>query len=206
MPGIFVSGGIYGDLKKHLNIDINDDDDLLLEYEAAAVELAEHFMNREIIQRDDAQALSTTAAGVPAAVKQYIRCQVGDFYKQREITATGQFATFYKGELNMLNAGILSEKIQFYYFSSTQNAAGESIENYTAGPVVRANVRQVSIRKLLESGRDIAAQAMTVKIRLNSDICVGDRILWREQFYNVLNITTDREERSEILAVELVQD
>ena len=81
------------DLKKHLNIDINDDDDLLLEYEAAAVELAEHFMNREIIQRDDAQALSTT---VPAAVKQYIRCQVGDFYKQREITATGQFATFYK--------------------------------------------------------------------------------------------------------------
>ena len=89
----------------------------------------------------------------------------------------------------MLNAGILSEKIQFYYFSSTQNAAGESIENYTAGPVVRANVRQVSIRK-----------------RLNSDICVGDRIEWRGNFYNVLNITTDREERSEILAVELVQD
>ena len=84
------------DLKKHLNIDIDDDDDLLLEYEAAAVELAEHFMCREIIQRDDAQALSTTAAGVPAAVKQYIRCQVGDFYKQREITATGSFATFYK--------------------------------------------------------------------------------------------------------------
>ena len=56
------------DLKKHLNIDINDDDDLLLEYEAAAVELAEHFMNREIIQREDPQALSTTAEGVPAAV------------------------------------------------------------------------------------------------------------------------------------------
>ena len=92
----------------------------------------------------------------------------------------------------MLGAGILSEKIQFYYFSSTQNAAGESIENYTAGPVVRANVRQVSIRK--------------VKIRLNSDICVGDRIEWRGNFYNVLNITTDRDERSEILAVELVQD
>ena len=84
------------DLKKHLNIDINDDDDLILEYEAAAVELAEHFMCREIIQREDPQALSTTAAGVPAAVKQYIRCQVGDFYKQREITATGQFATFYR--------------------------------------------------------------------------------------------------------------
>ena len=84
------------DLKKHLNIDINDDDDLLLEYEAAAVELAEHFMNREIIQRDDPQALCTSAADVPAAVKQYIRCQVGDFYKQREITAVGQFSTFYK--------------------------------------------------------------------------------------------------------------
>ena len=91
------------DLKKHLNIDIDDDDTLLAEYEEAAVNLAEHFMNREIIQRDDAQALSTMAAGVPAAVKQYIRCQVGDFYKQRgdfykqrEITATGQFATFYK--------------------------------------------------------------------------------------------------------------
>ena len=84
------------DLKKHLNIDINDDDDLLLEYEAAAVEMAEHFMNREIIKRDDQQALAASAADVPAAVKQYIRCQVGDFYKQREITATGQFATFYK--------------------------------------------------------------------------------------------------------------
>lgn len=103
MPGFFVSSGVnmdlpveISDLKKHLNIDINDDDDLLLEYEAAAVEMAEHFMNREIIQRDDAQALSTTPAGVPAGVKQYIRCQVGDFYKQREITAVGQFATFYK--------------------------------------------------------------------------------------------------------------
>ena len=84
------------DLKKHLNIDINDDDDLLLEYEAAAVELAEHFMCREIIQREDPQALSVTAELVPAAVKQYIRCQVGDFYKQREITAVGQFATFYR--------------------------------------------------------------------------------------------------------------
>lgn len=84
------------DLKKHLNIDINDDDDLLLEYEAAAVELAEHFMCREIIQRKDPQALAASADDVPAAVKQYIRCQVGDFYKQREITATGQFATFYK--------------------------------------------------------------------------------------------------------------
>lgn len=84
------------DLKKHLNIDINDDDDLLLEYEAAAVEMAEHFMNREIIQREDPQALAASADDVPAGVKQYIRCQVGDFYKQREITATGQFATFYK--------------------------------------------------------------------------------------------------------------
>ena len=84
------------DLKKHLNIDIDDDDDLLLEYEAAAVEMAEHFMNREIIKRDDQQALAASAADVPAAVKQYIRCQVGDFYKQREITATGQFSTFYR--------------------------------------------------------------------------------------------------------------
>ena len=69
-----------------------------------------------------------------------------------------------------------------------------------------SSIISAAIRKLLESGRDIAAQAMTVKIRLNSDICVGDRILWRGQFYNVLNITQDREERSEILAVELVQD
>ena len=106
----------------------------------------------------------------------------------------------------MLGAGILSEKITFYYLSTEQNAAGEALEKYSEGPVVHANVRQISIRKLLESGRDIAAQAMTVKIRLNSDICVGDRILWRGQFYNVLNITQDRDERSEILAVELVQD
>ena len=84
------------DLKKHLNIDTDDDNQLLEEYEAAAVEMAEHFMNREIIKRDDQQALAASAADVPAAVKQYIRCQVGDFYKQREITATGSFATFYK--------------------------------------------------------------------------------------------------------------
>ena len=84
------------DLKKHLNIDIDDDDTLLAEYEEAAVNLAEHFMCREIIQRKDPQALAASADDVPAAVKQYIRCQVGDFYKQREITATGSFATFYK--------------------------------------------------------------------------------------------------------------
>ena len=58
------------DLKKHLNIDINDDDDLLLEYEAAAVEMAEHIKCREIIQRKDPQALAASAYDVPAAVKQ----------------------------------------------------------------------------------------------------------------------------------------
>lgn len=104
MPGFFVSSGAnmadlpvdISDLKKHLNIDTADDDALLEEYEAAAVELAEHFMNREILKRNDQQALAESARAVPAAVKQYIRCQVGDFYKQREITAVGQFATFYR--------------------------------------------------------------------------------------------------------------
>lgn len=106
----------------------------------------------------------------------------------------------------MLSAGILNELITIWQYSSEQNAAGEAIDVYTPGPAIHANVRQVSIRKLLESGRDIAAQAMTVKIRLGADVGVGDRIEWRDNFYNVLNITVDRDERSMILAVELVQD
>lgn len=82
------------DLKKHLNIDINDDDDLLLEYEAAAVELAEHFMCREIIQRKDPQALSTTAAGFRRRLSSISGVRSGIFTNSAKLQQLGSLQRF----------------------------------------------------------------------------------------------------------------
>lgn len=74
------------ELKTHLHIDDDFEDSLLSQYLLTATGDAEHTMQREVIKRNDDQALAESADDVPPAVKQYVMVLAGDFFTHREMS------------------------------------------------------------------------------------------------------------------------
>lgn len=66
-------------------------------------------MMREIIYRKDEKALAKSADDVPANVKQYIFCAVGDLYAYRELSTTTALTTHYK---HLLDPYILYDRAE----------------------------------------------------------------------------------------------
>lgn len=72
--------------KAHLRVDYDFEDTLIESYISASTQMAEHILQREIVQRQDPCALCKDAADAPLIVKQFVLCQVGDFFANRELT------------------------------------------------------------------------------------------------------------------------
>lgn len=72
------------EVKAHLRLDIDEEDELLNSYILAATQDAEHRMCREIIYRRDPFCLCHDINDVPPIVKQYILITVADMYTNRE--------------------------------------------------------------------------------------------------------------------------
>lgn len=82
--------------KAHLRIDDDYEDALLSSYIISATAIAEQIMCREVIYRKDSYALATSAEAVPQLVRQFVLCQVGDYYVHRELTDKTGYSTFFK--------------------------------------------------------------------------------------------------------------
>lgn len=76
--------------KDHCRVDHDLEDALLEGMIAAATQRAEHIMGREIIHRDDVNALCESIDAVPAAVRCWILCEVADLYGKRETSESGK--------------------------------------------------------------------------------------------------------------------
>lgn len=83
------------EVKAHLRIDYDGEDDLLNQYILTATQDAEHRMTREIVKRNDPYALCESADNCPPTVKQYVLAFVGDMYSHRELTDLSNYKTFY---------------------------------------------------------------------------------------------------------------
>lgn len=84
------------DVKAHLRIDDDSEDHLLEAYILVASEQAEHIMQREIIYRNDENALAKTLEEVPQTVRSFCLCYVGDLYNHREMSDVQNLTTFWK--------------------------------------------------------------------------------------------------------------
>lgn len=84
------------EVKAHLRIDDDFEDGLLSSYIISATAIAEQIMCREVIYRKDSRALAKSAQEVPQLVKQFVLCQVGDYYAHRELTDKTGYSTFFK--------------------------------------------------------------------------------------------------------------
>ena len=76
-------------LKQHLRVDHNLEDDLIAAYGLAATQQAEHILGREIVCREDENALAETEQTVPLAVKTWICLAVADLYEKRAVSDSG---------------------------------------------------------------------------------------------------------------------
>lgn len=88
-PSTCVAAAALDDVKLHMRVDNDDEDALISAYILAASQLAEHIMGREIIKRDDDNALCSDISSVPAAVKAWIYLYCSDLYENRAITEGG---------------------------------------------------------------------------------------------------------------------
>lgn len=82
--------------KTHLRVDHDHEDGLIGDLILAAAERCEHILGREIIGTSST-ALASSAEGVPAAVRQWILCEVTDLYERRGTSdgGSGQFRRYY---------------------------------------------------------------------------------------------------------------
>lgn len=84
------------EIKAHLRIDDDFEDQLLEHYILVATQQAEHIMQREVIFRNDKNALAKTVEEVPPTVKSFIFCYVGDLYSHRELSDESGLVVFWK--------------------------------------------------------------------------------------------------------------
>lgn len=76
------------EVKAHLRVDYDFEDDLIKSYIDAATQMAEHILQREIVQRQDPCALCKEVKDAPQLVKHFVLCQIGDFFANRELSTS----------------------------------------------------------------------------------------------------------------------
>lgn len=91
------------DVKAHLRIDGTEEDALISQYIMAAQEAAETITHRPLYSETDPDAITDDPAKLPAAVKQFILLQVGDYYRNRENRGEKQFSVYFA---NLLDAWV----------------------------------------------------------------------------------------------------
>lgn len=79
------------EVKAHLHIEYDDEDNLLESYIAVATEQAEHHCQREIVFRTDEHAICKNIEDVPYSIKQFVLLVVGDLYARRELSSDKAF-------------------------------------------------------------------------------------------------------------------
>ncbi len=84
------------EIKAHLRISHDSEDSLIMQYAMSATLDAEHRLMREIIFREDEQALAQNIDDVPACIKQYILCVVGDLYAHRELSTNSTLSVHFE--------------------------------------------------------------------------------------------------------------
>lgn len=88
--------------KAHLRVDYDFEDDLIKGYIATSTQMAEHILQREIVQRQDPCALCKEVKDAPQLVKHFVLCQVGDFFANRELSTSQVVNTRYSHLLDNL--------------------------------------------------------------------------------------------------------
>lgn len=83
------------EIKSHLRIDGDEDNDLLSQYLLACIDDIELRTHRPLISATDPDAICTSEENVPSIIKQYILVSIGDMYRNRENGQEKSLSTYF---------------------------------------------------------------------------------------------------------------
>lgn len=103
----------------------------------------------------------------------------------------------------MIAAGLLDTRISVYKHTNIQSSIGEVNLTWQKYGTYWSNIRKISARKLIESGRELNENIITAMLRYREDINISDRISYNNSFYNISNIDYNKKEGYIILTCEI---
>lgn len=105
-----------------------------------------------------------------------------------------------------MQSGILNEIIVVEALTTEKDEYGAERTLYIFKTKTRANVKRNGGGKALESEKIVFTSNVTFKIRIYHKIENTDRIVWKGQYYQILDVDENRQEQSKTITASLICD
>lgn len=105
-----------------------------------------------------------------------------------------------------MNAGRLKERISIWRNQGEKNDYGEKVGGWNMVSSVRAEATQQNARKAMASGEVIYPYMVIFLVRAYTDVKEGDRVLWKDKWYDVISCTERDIDRSITISATLHND
>ena len=105
-----------------------------------------------------------------------------------------------------MNAGKLTEKIEIFTPKITKNDVGEQSTEYMLKLTTKANIQHIKGNRDIENNEVVYNYSRTFEVRIYVDVNEFDRIKWKDKYYRILDIDTNKELQQITILTELVNE
>lgn len=105
-----------------------------------------------------------------------------------------------------MNAGKLTEKIEIFTPKITKNDVGEQSTEYILKLTTKANIQHIKGNRDIENNEVVYNYSRTFEVRIYVDVNEFDRIKWKDKYYRILDIDTNKELQQITILTELVNE
>jgi len=102
-------------------------------------------------------------------------------------------------------SGSLSQRIELFSYSQSKNEFGEDVENFvSAGKVWAEVVFRIGKEKFNEDSTN-SMQKVIMRIRYTDTLSVRDKVLYNNDYYNILSIVPMGSTKRDLLEMETLR-
>lgn len=105
-----------------------------------------------------------------------------------------------------MNAGKLTEKIEIFTPKITKNDVGEQSTEYILKLTTKANIQHIKGNRDIENNEVVYNYSRTFEVRIYVDVNEFDRIKWKDKYYRILDVDTNKELQQITILTELVNE
>lgn len=105
-----------------------------------------------------------------------------------------------------MNAGKLNERIEIFTPQITKNDVGEQSTEYILKLSTKANIQHIKGNRDIENNEVVYNYSRTFEVRIYVDVNEFDRIKWKDKYYRILDIDTNKELQQITILTELVNE
>lgn len=105
-----------------------------------------------------------------------------------------------------MNAGKLNERIEIFTPKISKNDVGEQSTEYILKLTTKANIQHIKGNRDIENNEVVYNYSRTFEVRIYVDVNEFDRIKWKDKYYRILDIDTNKELQQITILTELVNE